>query len=60
MRTIEIDKLIEDLKYDVMHDAEMLNDETYPCDRNLVQFDKDCKQNFIYMLEDEWRKQNEV
>lgn len=52
MKLIDVDKLIEDLEYDVELDARELDDIDLLLgrDRELVQFDKDCKQNAINML----------
>ena len=52
MRLIDADALIEDLEYDVELDARALDDTDLllGMDRELVQFDKDCKQNAIDML----------
>lgn len=51
-RLIDADALIEDLEYDVELDARALDDTDLSLGRNreLVQFDKDCKQNAIDML----------
>ncbi len=57
-RTIKIDKLIEDLKYDVDHGYEELRSHDLDEFRRVtLQFDVDCKNNFIWMLEDEYKKQ---
>ena len=52
MRLIDADALIEDLEYDVELDARALDDTDLLLGRNreLVQFDKDCKQNAVDML----------
>ena len=58
-RTIKIDKLIEDLKYDVDHGYEGLRRHDLDEFRRVtLQFDVDCKNNFIWMLEDEYKKQH--
>lgn len=51
MRLIDADALIADLEYDVDLDAGMLDDmDFFSNERDLVQFDKDCKQNAIDIL----------
>ena len=52
MRLINADALIEDLKYDVELDARTLDDTDLSFGRNreLVQYDKDCKQNMVDIL----------
>ena len=52
MRLIDADALIKDLEYDVELDARTLDDTdlSLGINRELVQFDKDCKQNAIDML----------
>ena len=52
MRLIDADTLIEDLEYDAELDARALDDTDLLLGRNreLVQFDKDCKQNAVDML----------
>ena len=52
VRLIDADALIKDLKYDVELDARALDDTdlSLGINRELVQFDKDCKQNAIDML----------
>ena len=52
MRLIDADALIEDLEYDAELDARALDDTDLLLGRNreLVQFDKDCKQNTVDML----------
>ena len=52
MRLIDADALIEDLEYDVESDAKALNNTglLFGRHRELVQFDKDCKQNAIDIL----------
>lgn len=51
-RLIDADALIKDLEYDVELDARALDDTdlSLGINRELVQFDKDCKQNAIDML----------
>lgn len=52
MRLIDADALIEDLEYDVELDARTLDDMDFVGrDRETVQFDKDCKQNAIDLLQ---------
>jgi len=52
-RLIDADALIESLLYDVELDEKMLNDTDFVgSSRELVQFDKDCKQNAIDFLRD--------
>lgn len=52
MKLIDVGALIEDLEYDVELDARELDDTDLSLGRNreIVQFDKDCKQNAIDML----------
>ena len=52
VRLIDADALIKDLEYDVELDARTLDDTDLLLGRNreLIQFDKDCKQNAIDML----------
>ena len=52
MRLIDVDALIENLEYDVELDARALDDADFliGINRDLAQFDKDCKQNAIDML----------
>lgn len=52
MRLIDADALIKDLEYDVELDARALDDTDLLLGKNreIVQFDKDCKQNAIDML----------
>lgn len=52
MRLIDADALIEDLEYDIELDARALDDTdlSLGIDREIVQFDKDCKQNAVDML----------
>jgi hypothetical protein len=52
MRAIDADVLIADLKYDVYLDAnDLLYEELTDERREIIQFDKDCKQNAIDMLD---------
>jgi len=55
MKLIDVDTLIEDLEYDIELDARALDDTDLLLgrDRELIQFDKDCKQNAIDMLKNE-------
>ena len=54
MRLIDADALIENLLYDVALDEKILDDMDFVGSRReLVQFDKDCKQNTIDLLRDE-------
>lgn len=55
MRLIDVDALIKDLEYDVELDSRALEDTDLLLGRNreLVQFDKDCKQNAVVMLKNE-------
>ena len=52
MRLIDVYALIEDLEYDIELDARELddNDSLLGRYRELIQFDKDCKQNAVDML----------
>ncbi len=52
-RYIKLDALIEDLRYDIELDARMLDDLDFADakERDLVQLDKDIKQNTISILE---------
>ena len=52
MRLIDVDVLIENLEYDVELDARALDDADLliGINRDLAQFDKDCKQNAVDML----------
>jgi len=52
MRLIDADALIKDLEYDVELDARALDDTdlSLGINREIVQFDKDCKQNAVDML----------
>jgi len=53
MRLIDAEELIENLLNDVELDEKMLNDTDFVgSSRELVQFDKDCKQNAIEFLRD--------
>lgn len=51
MKLIDADKLTADLKYDVYIDADcLLYEELTDENREMIQFDKDCKQNAIDLL----------
>lgn len=50
MRPIDADALIEDLEYDIELDQRALDDDIDHSHREITQFDKDCKQNAVYML----------
>lgn len=50
MRLIDADALMEDLQYDVELDARALDSIDIVGDREIIQFDKDCKQNCIDIL----------
>lgn len=50
MRTIDADALIADLEYDVELDARWLDCLDNESRRDIIQFDKDCKQNAIDLL----------
>ena len=52
MRLIDVDVLIENLEYDVELDTRALDDADLliGINRDLAQFDKDCKQNAVDML----------
>ena len=50
MRLIDADALMEDLQYDVELDARALDSVDIVGDREVIQFDKDCKQNCIDLL----------
>lgn len=51
MRAIDADALIADLEHDVAIDEDMLDYEEMTEDRReIIQFDKDCKQNAIDLL----------
>lgn len=51
-RLIDVDKLIEDLKYDIAIDQDSLDyEELNEINRKLIQDDKDIKQNVIDLLE---------
>lgn len=52
MRLIDADTLIEDLEYDVELDARALDNTglLFGRHRELIQFDKDCKQNAVSIL----------
>ena len=52
MRLIDADALIEDLKHDVALDQDSLDyEELTDSNREIIQFDKDCKQNAIDLLQ---------
>jgi len=52
MRIIDADVLIADLKYDVYIDVDcLLYEELTDENREIIQFDKDCKQNAIDLLD---------
>ena len=52
MRAIDADRLIDDLKYDVTMDQDSLDyEELTDSNREKIQFDKDCKQNAIDLLQ---------
>ena len=58
-RTIKIDKLIEDLKYDIdLGYSRLHNNEIDDFERSSVQFDIDCKANFVWFLEEEYERQH--
>lgn len=58
-RTIKIDQLIEDLKYDIEQGYERLhNGEVDDFHRQMTQFDVDCKANFVWFLEEEYERQH--
>lgn len=50
MRLIDVDALIADLEYDVELDARALDCLDNESRRDIIQFDKDCKQNAIDLL----------
>lgn len=50
MRMIDVDALISDLEYDVELDARALDCLDDESRRDIIQFDKDCKQNAIDLL----------
>lgn len=50
MRLVDTDALIEDLQHDVELDARALDSSDLVGDREVIQFDKDCKQNCIDLL----------
>ena len=53
MRMIDADALIADLEHDVAIDEDMLDyEELTEINRINIQFDKDCKQNAIDLLND--------
>lgn len=52
MRLIDADALIDDLKHDVALDQDSLDyEELTDSNREIIQFDKDCKQNAIDLLQ---------
>ena len=52
MRAIDADALIDDLKHDVAVDQDSLDyEELTDLNRENIQFDKDCKQNAIDLLQ---------
>lgn len=52
MRLIDADALIDDLKHDVVMDQDSLDyEELTDSNREKIQFDKDCKQNAIDLLQ---------
>ena len=52
MRLIDADALIDDLKHDVAMDQDSLDyEELTDSNRENIQFDKDCKQNAIDLLQ---------
>lgn len=52
MRPIDADALIDDLKHDVAADQDSLDyEELTDSNREMIQFDKDCKQNAIDLLQ---------
>ena len=52
MRAIDADRLIDDLKHDVAIDQDSLDyEELTDSNREKIQFDKDCKQNAIDLLQ---------
>ena len=58
-RTIKIDKLIEDLKYDIDRGYEELHNHDLDEFRRItLQFDVDCKANFVWWLEEQYEKQH--
>ena len=51
MRLIDADSLIDDLEHDVELDRRALDStDTVGFERKNIQFDKDCKENFIWFL----------
>lgn len=50
MRLIDADTLIEDLEYDIELDARALDCDDVVSNREIIQFDKECKQNCIDLL----------
>jgi hypothetical protein len=52
VRLINADALIDDLKHDVAADQDSLDyEELTDSNREMIQFDKDCKQNAIDLLQ---------
>jgi hypothetical protein len=52
VRLIDADALIDDLKHDVALDQDSLDyEELTDSNRKIIQFDKDCKQNAIDLLQ---------
>jgi hypothetical protein len=52
VRLINADALIDDLKHDVAADQDSLDyEELTDSNRKIIQFDKDCKQNTIDLLQ---------
>ena len=52
VRLIDADALIDDLKHDVAADQDSLDyEELTDSNREMIQFDKDCKQNAIDLLQ---------
>ena len=51
MRLIDADALIEDLEYDIgLNQKALDNGDIDLSEREIWQFDKDCKQNAVYLL----------
>lgn len=52
MRSIDADALIDDLKHDIAMDQDSLDyEELTDSNREIIQFDKDCKQKAIDLLQ---------
>ena len=50
-RLIDVDALISDLEYDIKMDQDSLDyEDLSDVNRKLIQNDKDCKQNAVYIL----------